>query len=193
MGNPSRAVFLAIVAASLTTGLPAYAQTSVTFDLNHTTTNFSAKHLLISTVRGNIPVRSVSGTLGPDDIPESIDAVMDLTKLDTHNEKRDDDLRSPRFLEVQKYPEMTFKSTKIVRGAGNAFVMNGNLTIHGITKPIVVNGVLEGSVKDKNGRTHVGYSATATIDRRLWDVGTSIPEAVVGNDIAIAIEAEAIL
>lgn len=172
---------------------PAQSQTAVAFDLNHTTTNFSAKHLLISTVQGNIPVKSATITLGENDVPTSLDAVMDMTKIDTRNDRRDQDLRSDRFLDIAHYPDMTFKSTKITHQSGNNFVVDGNLTIRGVTKPVVINAVFEGSIKDSRGRTHIGYAGSTTIDRRDFNVGTTIPPAVVGYDISITIEAEAIL
>ncbi|MGH7683735.1 MAG: YceI family protein, partial [Vulcanimicrobiaceae bacterium] len=65
--------------------------------------------------------------------------------------------------------------------------------IHGITKPIVLDGTIGGSIKDKQGRTHVGYAGTAVIDRRQWNVGATIPPQIVSNEITITIEAEAII
>lgn len=182
------AVLLSASASSVSS-----AQGSVTLDPNHTTTNFAAKHLLISTVQGNIPVKSASLTLGEDNIPKSVEAVMDLTKVDTRNEKRDDDLRSDKFFDVAHFPEMTFKSTKITPQSTSTFLMIGDLTIHGITKPIAVNGTLDGTVKDKAGHTHIGYAAGATIDRRDWGIGANVPSGIVGDDITITIEAEAIV
>ena len=169
------------------------AQGTASLDPNHTAANFAAKHLLISTVQGHIPIRSTSIVMGADYVPASIEAVLDLTKIDTHNEKRDNDLRSERFLDVAQFPEMTFKSTKIVREGPEKFLMDGDLTIRGVTKPVVVNGTIGGTIKDRQGRTHVGYAATALIDRRQWNVGATIPAAVVSNEINITIEAEAVL
>ncbi|MBV8152573.1 MAG: YceI family protein [Candidatus Eremiobacteraeota bacterium] len=190
--------FLRVPAVVLTTlllqpALPARAQTQAAIDLNHTGAHFAARHLVISTVQGSIPVKSVDVKLGTGYVPTSVEAVLDLTKIDTHNEKRDNDLRSDRFLAVAKYPEMTFKSTKVTPGSGGAFTVDGMLTIRGVTQPISLNGNVEGSVKDKEGRTHVGYSAVASLDRGTWGVGTSIPTAVVGSTIQITIEAEVIL
>lgn len=186
-------VLAPIVALLIAMPLPAGAQNAAALDSNHTSANFAAKHLLISTVQGNIPVKSTSIVLGGDYVPSSVEAVMDLTKIDTHNDRRDNDLRSERFLDVAQYPEMTFKSTKITPEGAGKFEMAGDLTIRGITKPIVVNGTIGGSIKDKQGRTHVGYAATAVIDRRQWNVGTTIPAAIVSYEINITIEAEAIL
>lgn len=172
--------------------VPVRADGPATVDPAHTSTAFAAKHLLISTVQGYVPVKEATVSLGAAGMPVSAEAVMDLVKIDTHNERRDSDLRSERFLEVAKYPEMTFKSTKIVPGSSGNFVMDGNLTIRGVTKPVTLNGKVEGAVKDNRGRIHFGYAATTTIDRTQWNVGSTVPSAIVGTDIAITIQLEAI-
>ena len=171
---------------------PTPADTAATVDLVHTSTTFSAKHLLISNVAGYIPVTSAKVELGAGNVPTAVEAAMDLTKIDTHNDRRDNDLRSERFLDASKYPEMIFKSTKISPGKAGNFVMDGDLTIRGVTKPVVVNGTVSESIKDDRGRTHTGYTATATIDRTQWGVGASIPPQIVGHAVVITIEAEVI-
>jgi polyisoprenoid-binding protein YceI len=192
MPRLSRALLIAAAAASFCAAATGARAEDISVDPNHTTTHFAVKHLLISTVEGTIPVKSVSVTLDANKIPTAITAVMDLTKLDTHNDQRDSDLRSDKFFNVQQYPDMTFKSTKIT-GSGTNFVMNGDLTVHGVTKPIVVNGTLNGTITDSRGRKHAGYTATATIDRTLWGIGPGYPQEVVANSVTITIEAEAIL
>jgi len=182
----------AIAAALLLTAAPAVRADEPTMDPNHTQAHFAVRHLLISTVEGTIPIKSVEVSFSSSKIPTSITAVMDLTKIDTHNDQRDSDLRSDKFFNVTQFPEMTFKSTSIT-GSGTTFVVNGDLTFHGVTKPIVVNGTVNGTVTDSRGRTHVGYAATATIDRTQWGIGPGYPQAVVANSVAITIEAEAIL
>jgi polyisoprenoid-binding protein YceI len=169
------------------------AQGTMALDPNHTSANFSARHLLISTVQGYVPIKSTSVVIGADYVPVSVEAVMEMTKIDTHNERRDNDLRSERFLDVARFPEMMFKSTKITKTSADKFTMDGDLTIRGITKTVVLEGTIGGNVKDKQGRTHVGYAATAAIDRHDFNVGMTIPTAVVGDTINITIEAEAIL
>ncbi len=187
----SRAALIAAAALFLAVA-PALGAGEPTMDPNHTQTHFAVKHLLISTVEGTIPIKSVTVALNSSKIPTSVTAVMDLTKIDTHNDQRDSDLRSDKFFNVTQFPEMTFKSTSIT-GSGTAFVMNGDLTFHGVTKPIVVNGTVNGTITDSKGRTHVGYTATATVDRTLWGIGPGYPQAVVANSVLITIEAEAIL
>ena len=189
----SRLGAVLVAAALLQSALPARGQGQATIDLNHTAAHFAAKHLVISTVQGSIPVKDVKLGLGAGFVPTSLEATLDLTKVDTHNERRDNDLRSDRFFDASKYPEMTFKSTKIVPGKGGAFTMDGILTMHGVSKPLTVNADVEGSIKDNQGRTHVGYSAAASVDRLEWGVGSGIPTTVVGQSIVVTIEAEVIV
>ncbi len=186
----SRAILIAAAVFFLAVP-PAAGADEPSIDSNHTQAHFAVKHLLISTVEGTIPIKSVSVVWNSSKVPTSITAVMDLTKIDTHNDQRDSDLRSEKFFNVTQFPEMTFKSTSII-GSGTNFVMNGDLTFHGVTKPIVVNGTVNGTITDSRGRTHVGYAATATIDRTQWGIGPGYPQAVVANSVAITIEAEAI-
>lgn len=186
------AAALALAVLVAVCAIAARADGPATVDPPHTSTFFSAKHLILSTVQGFIPVKEAKLNLGAGGIPVSAEAVMDLTKLDSHNDRRDNDLRSERFLDVAKYPEMTFKSTKILPGTGGSFVMDGNLTIRGVTRPVVLNGRFEGTVKDNQGRTHYGYAATTNIDRTQWGVGANVPSAIVGTEITITIELEAI-
>ena len=184
---------LPLIVAVLLASTPAALGEPTALDLNHTSTYFTAKHLLISSVPGYIPVTSAKMELASGNIPSSIEAVMDLNKIDTHNERRDNDLRSERFLDVARYPEMTFKSTKITPGKRGTFTVNGDLTIRGVTKPVVLSGSVSEAIKDDKGRTHVGYAANSTIDRTEWGIGATIPPAIVSKEIAINIEAEAIL
>lgn len=194
MRRLSRRVLVALVASLVSTYVPiARADQVANIDPNHTSAHFAAKHLLISTVQGYVPVKAVTVSLGAGNIPTSVEAELDLTKIDSHNERRDNDLRSQRFLDVAEYPDMTFKSTKITPQSGGRFVMEGMLTIRGVTKPVIVDGNVVGTVKDDKGKTHVGYAATTTIDRTQWGVGSVIPAAIVSNEIAITIEAEAII
>ena len=161
-------------------------------DLDNTQARFTAKHLLISTVQGFIPVKTVQIALGSNNMPTSVQATLDLTKINTSNDQRDGDLRSDQFFDVQRFPTMTFKSTRITPQGTGAFTMSGDLTIHGVTKPVTLTGTVGGATNIQ-GQTHVGYTATATIDRTQWGVGTSYPDAIVGNSITITIAAEVIV
>jgi len=87
---------------------------------------------------------------------------------------------------------MTFKSKKVETAPDGTMTVTGDLTFHGVTKPVTLAAKYEGSVKDGRGRTHVGYNATGTLDRTAWNLGSNFPAALIGNDVTITLEFEAI-
>ena len=163
----------------------------LTGDGAHTTAVFSVKHLTLTTINGSIAVSKATIDVAPDDALSSASATLDLTTIDTKFGQRDDDLKSDHWFDVAKYPTMTFKSTKIT-GDKSSMTIAGDLTFHGITKPATLAAKFEGKVKDGRGRTHVGYSATTTLDRTQWNLGTNFPPAIVGNDVTVTLELEAV-
>jgi polyisoprenoid-binding protein YceI len=182
----------ALLASGIAFASPAPAAgPTATVDLAHTSASFSVRHLTLTTVTGRIGVKEVTLVLGDGNVPKEADATLDLQAIDTHETDRDDDLRSPRWFDVANYPLMTFKSTKIESGADGTISITGDLTFHGVTKPVTLAAKYEGSVKDQKGVTHIGYSATTTLDRTAWGLGPNFPPAVVGNDVTINLELEA--
>jgi polyisoprenoid-binding protein YceI len=181
-----------LVLGLLLCGSGASAAVTATVDPAHTSASFSVRHLTLTTVSGSIPLKSATIAIGDGNALTKAEATFDISKIDTHEPDRDADLRSDHFFDVEKFPDMTFKSTKVEPGTGGAMTIDGDLTMHGVTKPVSLAAKYEGTVKDPRGRTHVGYSATVTIDRTLWGIGTNYPPAVVGNDITITIELEAL-
>lgn len=191
----SSAVRLAALALTLAVigGRAAWAQATVvwTVDPVESSAAFTATHLLISHVSGTIPI--VSGSLvipQGSNIPTSVQGRLDPSKVDTHNDRRDNDLRSPHFLDVANYPEMTFTSTSIKATDAKNFVVSGTLTMHGVTKPLTLNAQFLGQGPGmKAGEKRVGYVADGTIDRSQWGMTSGSP--MVGNDIAIHLEVAA--
>ena len=115
------------------------------------------------------------------------------TSVDTRQDKRDAHLRSPDFFDVAKYPSATFVSTSVARG-GSGFQVSGNLTLHGVTKPVVLDvsgsGTPIASPMDK--KQHLGFEATTTIHRLDFGVGPTFPDAVVSDEVKITIELDAV-
>jgi polyisoprenoid-binding protein YceI len=115
--------------------------------------------------------------------------------LDTRTDQRDQHLRSADFLDVEKFPEIRFRSTRI-QGDRQSFKLIGDLTIRDVTKPITLDVEFEGETKDQWGGQRVGFSATGKIDRRefglTWNQALEAGGVVVGNDIKISIEAQAV-
>lgn len=164
-------------------------------DADHTQAEFTVTHLAISHVRGQIPLAAGTIAVGDDLVPTAIDATLDVKDIATQDAGRDKDLRGPDWFDIDKFPSMTFVSKKI-EGTPAAFTIQGDLTFHGVTKPVTLKAKEEGKIVDGRGRTHLGYSAAVTIDRRDWGLnwGRTTPggELVVANDVTIELSVEAV-
>lgn len=174
------------------------AATKTTWKLDpaHTLVEFSAKHLMITTVKGRIT--DVEGTIVSDERElrnSSVEATLKAATIDTRTEQRDQHLRSADFLNADQFPEIRFKSTRI-EGDKDSFKLTGDLTIRGVTRPIVLDVQFEGRTKDPWGGDRVGFSATGKIDRRefglTWNQALETGGVVVGNDVKINLEVEAV-
>lgn len=162
-------------------------------DGSHSTAEFSVRHLMITNVKGRFG--TLSGTVDYDpEKPEAsqIDVTIDATSVDTRDEKRDAHLRSPDFFDIEKFPTLTFKSTS-VKKTDDGFAATGDLTIHGVTKPITLEvETPSAQSKDPWGNTRIGTSAHAKINRT--DFGLNFNAALetggvlVGEQVKISIE-----
>jgi len=185
--------FLLTVVTALAMAATAVAQAgNWQIDPNHSTAQFAVRHLGVSTVRGAFQKVSGTATYDPADPSKTtLNATIDASSVDTRVQMRDNDLRSPNFLDVQKYPNITFQS-KSVRSAGTGKLqINGDLTIHGVTKEVVLD--VDGPsapIKDPWGNQRIGASASTKINRQ--DFGVKGAPAAVGDDIVITIDAELI-
>jgi len=191
----TRAISVTAFAAALS--LPAGAATSTwQIDPNHSAAQFAVRHLAISTVRGAFT--KVSGTVQFDDkdiSKSSVEVTIDAASVDTRVPDRDKDLRSDHFFEVEKYPTLTFKSTKVEQVEAGKLKVTGDLTIHGVTKQVVLD--VEGptaSVKDPWGNQRAAANATTKINRQdfgvKWNAKMDNGGWVVGDDVAITIDVE---
>ena len=172
--------------------------TAITWKLDpsHTNVEFAAKHLMITTVRGRIS--EVDGTIRIDeDSPanSSVEVTLKGASLDTRIEQRDQHLRSADFLDVEKFPDITFRSTRI-EGDKERFKLTGDLTIRGTTREITLDATFEGRTKDPWGGERVGFSAKGSIDRRefglTWNQALEVGGVVVGNEIKLNIDVQAV-
>ena len=166
------------------------------FDPYHTQVEFSAKHLGMMTVRGHFAEVTAMGELNPE-APEksTVDVTINSASMRTHNEQRDKDLRSSNFLEVEKYPTLHFKSTKIEPAGDNKYTVTGDLTIKGVTKPVTISAVNLGEFNDPNMGHRYGYSAETTINRKEFGLSFDMMldgKFIVSNEIKINIEGEVV-
>jgi polyisoprenoid-binding protein YceI len=164
-------------------------------DPAHSGAEFKVKHMMIANVRGKFS--GISGVLhrvDADHTQSTLDVSIDVSTVNTLDEKRDGHLKSPDFFDVEKFPTMTFKSTHIEK-KGDGFAVTGDLTIHGVTKPVVLN-VEEVSepAKDPWGNTRIGLTATAKINRKdfglTWNTALETGGVLVGEEVAITLDVQ---
>jgi len=159
-------------------------------DPNHSSAQFSVRHLGISTVRGAFTRVSGTAKYDPADAAkDALDATIDASSVDTRVEARDKDVRSPHFLDVEKYPTITFHSKQVKEADAGKLQIIGDLTIHGVTKEVMLD--VEGPsapIKDPRGVARIGASASAKINRH--DFGIDGDPGVVGDEITITIDTE---
>ena len=175
--------------ASTTTTLQRYE-----IDPSHSAAEFAVKHLMIATVKGHVAVARGSVAFDPANVAATtIEAELPMASIDTRDEKRDAHLRSPDFINVDKYPVITFKSTRVERG-GAGLRVTGDLTIAGVTRPVTLDVEDQGRAKDPWGNEKAAYSATTKIKRSefglKWNVALETGGVLVGDDVKISIEAQ---
>ncbi len=190
--------FLAF-ALTLTVAIPALAAaetSSWTIDPAHSSSQFSVRHLVISTVRGQFGKTTGTVKLDEKDMTRSsVEAAVDVNTIDTRVAARDADLKSPNFFDAARYSTMTFKSNKVEKAGDDKLRVSGDLTIHGTTRPTIWEVTYSPKTKGMMGETRRGFAASTRINRR--DFGLSYSKAieagpVVGDEVAITIDAEAI-
>jgi polyisoprenoid-binding protein YceI len=165
-------------------------------DPAHTVAEFKVKHMMIANVKGTI--KGITGDLTEhttDASLSSIEAALDVSTLNTGEPQRDGHLKSPDFLELEKYPIITFKSTQVERKGEDEYAVTGDLTIHGVTRPVTLS--VEGPTppqKDPWGNVRIGLEATTKIDRKdfglTWNTALETGGILVGDTVHITIEAE---
>lgn len=168
--------------------------TTWTLDPTHSAIEFSAKHMMITTVKGRFA--DFTGTVtqaGDSPAGARVDVVIKAASIDTRTEQRDGHLRSADFLDVEQFPEITFRSTA-VSGSRERFTLTGDLTIRGVTRPVSLDVTFEGEGQDPWGGRRMGFSASGKIDRRefglVWNQALETGGLLVSNDIKLQIEAQ---
>lgn len=171
------------------------AKTKWILDPMHSELQFKIKHLMISNVTGAL--KSFNGeveTEGEDFSTASISLAAQMDSISTNNEQRDAHLRNSDFFEVEKYPELKFKSTKVEKSDSGIFVLHGELTMKGVTKPVKLNVEFNGTTKDPWGGERAGFMVTGKINRADWGVNfNSVLETggvVLGEEVRINSEIE---
>ena len=165
-------------------------------DPKHSTAEFAVRHMMVTTVKGHISGVEGVITLDEGDLARSsVEASLDAVSIDTREPSRDAHLRSPDFLDAEKFPKITFRSTRTAGSADRGRIV-GDLTIRGATREVVLDAVFQGRQRDPWGSERAGFSAETVIDRRdfglTWNQALEAGAVMVGNDVRISIELEAV-
>jgi polyisoprenoid-binding protein YceI len=177
-------------------GLKIPAAGTYTLDVNHKRVGFVARHLMVSKVRGNFETADATIVVGEDPLQSSVTASIQTTSVNTNAADRDNHLRGGDFFDSEKYPTIEFRSTGLKSWDNGEFVLDGELTIKDVTKPVELKVEFEGADKDPYGRDVFGFSATTEIDREdwglTWNMALESGGVMVSKKIKIEIEGEAI-
>ena len=185
-----------MTASTTTTGIPGYVAGTWNIDPVHSEVGFSVRHMMVSKVRGRFNTFSGQLVTGEDPLNSSVTAEIDLASIITGNEQRDAHIRSADFFEVETYPTMTYRSTG-VRLDGGDYVLDGELTLKGVTKSVPLTLELNGFGPDAYGGTRAGFTAIGELNRKEFNVNFDAPMqnggVVVSDKIILQLEIEAVL
>lgn len=193
-----RPITLAALVLAVASSSALAAPLSYKIDTAHSEVSFRVRHFFSKTPG---KFTDYSGTVQYDDknlAASSVDVTIQAASINTNHEKRDADLKSANFFEVEKYPTLTFKSTKIVPGAENKFKIEGNLTIRDVTKPVVLDAEFLGAapvaIGGRDLGTRAGFAATTTINRKdygiIWNRNLDQGGTLLGDDVEITLAME---
>jgi polyisoprenoid-binding protein YceI len=170
-------------------------RTTWQIDPSHVDVGFAVRHLMISTVKGRFG--AVTGTVavdGDDFATADIDVTIDAASIDTREPKRDAHLRSADFFDVEQFPAITFKSRRVRAKGTGRFDVTGDLTMHGVTREVVLDVTAEGTTRDPWGNHKAGFSAAGVIRRSdfglTWNAALETGGVLVGEDVKLALEVE---
>jgi polyisoprenoid-binding protein YceI len=186
---------MTVTAPSTEISIPGYEAATWNIDAVHSEVGFSVRHMMVSKVRGRFTSFSGQVVTGDDPTASSVNAEIDLASINTGNEQRDEHIRSADFFEVETYPTMTYRSTG-VRVEDGDYIVDGELTLKGVTKNVSLNLELNGFGPDPYGGTRAGFTATGELSRSEFNVAFNAPMAnggvVVSDKVTLHLEIEAV-
>jgi len=167
---------------------------SYALDQSHSHVSFSARHLMVTKVRGRFPVTAGHLDIAVDPTQSSVEATIDVSAVDSGDPKRDEHLRSADFFDAERYPTVTFRSTRVHDRGDGEFTLEGELTVRDSTRPVTLQGEYLGSQDSPWGDTRVGFTAETEINRKDWGLSYNVAletgGVLVGDKIKLTIDAE---
>ena len=180
----------------MTIDIPGYRPGTWTLDPAHSEVTFSIRHMMISKVRGTFGIKSATLVAPENPLEARVEASVDVASIDTKDENRDAHLRSADFFDVESYPTMEFRSTGARVDDGD-FLVDGDLTIHGVTKPVSFAFEFGGFGTDPYGNYKAGASASTVINREdfglTWNAALETGGVLVGKDVTITLDLQGVL
>jgi polyisoprenoid-binding protein YceI len=167
-----------------------------TIDPTHTSVEFIGRHLMITKVRGRLP--DVSGTITIDDEPtrSHVEVEIQVATLDTGDAQRDDSLRSVDFFDVEHYPTITFRSTQVEPGTSETWMVTGDLSVRGVTRPVTLEVDFDGANASPFGDERIAFSAATDVNREdwglTWNVALETGGVLVGKKVRIELNVQAV-
>jgi len=183
-------VFSLLIVAVMSTSV--FAQSSWKVDNAHAKLAFTTVHLGISDVAGLFNEFDATIVASEEDFSDAVfELKVDVASIDTEVEMRDNHLRSADFFEVEKYPEMTYKSTSIKKAGTDRYTLTGNLTLHGVTKPVTMELWYRGTIENGPSKAITsGFQVTGTIKRSDFNIGSKFPFGMISDEVAIKADGE---
>ena len=166
-------------------------------DPSHSSLGFSVRHMVVSKTRGRFTRWSGQIRFDPDDVQtSSVEVTIDPASIDTADAQRDEHLRSADFFDVEKFPTASFHSSKVEDLGGDRYRISGDLTVHGVTRPVVLETTYEGSGKDPWGGERAGFTASTSIDRKdfglHWNKALETGGLLLGEKVDLILEVEVV-
>ncbi len=176
--------------------IPGYLAGTWDLDPAHTEVGFSVRHMMVSKVRGRFTTFTGTIVTAEDPTQSSVTAEIDLSSINTNNEQRDGHIKSADFFDVEKFPTMTYRSTSVA-ASGDDWVVQGELSLHGVTLSVPLKVELNGFTADPYGGQRSGFTVTGELNRRDFGIDISMPMdgggVVVGDKVTLHFEVEAVL
>jgi polyisoprenoid-binding protein YceI len=155
-------------------------------DSVHSNLGFSIFHLSVSDLKGTVQIIEASLVAPAEDFTDAtVTMKADMNSIDTDNEKRDAHLKTADFFDAVKFPELSFQSTSFKKSGADKYIVTGNLTMHGITKPVTLNASVKSGINPTNNKPITGMKITGAIKRTDFDVSSATPDAIISDEVAI--------
>jgi polyisoprenoid-binding protein YceI len=165
-------------------------------DPPHTFAYFAAQHLVVGRVRGHFNTLSGAVRIAEDPLASSVDVRIETASVDTQNPRRDEELRSPRYLDVGRFPAMTYRATGVTPALDGRWTVDGELTVRAVTHPVRLHGAFIGAIVDPSNQVRIAFQASAAMSRKDFHLTTELEResggVLFGRDISVEIQAEAI-